>query len=217
MNGSPRINYLPKMDSCLAEADDYTAKTGTPPALLLHSCCAPCSTSVIQTLSSHFIITVFYYNPNIDFPEEYCKRAREQQLLLQKMETPNPVHFLEGEYHPDVFLEMAEPLAAEPEGGIRCTHCYTMRLEMTAKTAADRSIPWFCSTLSVSPLKDARRINSIGSSLAEKYGITWLWSDFKKRDGYRQSVELSREYNLYRQDYCGCSFSKNARRNSEQL
>lgn len=208
MKNEKNPNYPALMDACLAEADGETAKTGTPPALLLHSCCAPCSTSVITSLSPHFSITVFYYNPNIDLPEEYHHRADEQRKLLKQLPTPNPVTFLEGEYLPGEFLEMAVPYAGEREGGIRCTKCYTMRLEKTAKTAAELGIPWFCSTLSVSPLKDANRINTIGKTLAEQYGASWLWSNFKKRDGYRTSVEMSREYGLYRQDYCGCSFSR---------
>lgn len=208
MNDNRTVNYLSRMDSCIAAADGETAKTGTPPAMLLHSCCAPCSTSVIASLSPHFAITVFYYNPNIDLPEEYHHRADEQRKLLEQLTTPNPVLFLEGEYLPGEFLEMAVPYAGECEGGIRCTQCYTMRLEKTAKTAAQRGIPWFCSTLSVSPLKDANRINTIGSTLGEHYSVSWLWSNFKKRDGYRKSVEMSRDYGLYRQDYCGCSFSR---------
>lgn len=208
MKNGKKTNYPALMDSCIATADAETARTGSPAAMLLHSCCAPCSTSVIESLSPHFAITVFYYNPNIDLPEEYHHRADEQRKLLERLETPNPVNFLEGEYRPGEFLEMAVPYAGEREGGIRCTNCYTMRLEKTAKTAVELGIPWFCSTLSVSPLKDAERINTIGNTMAEQYGVSWLWSNFKKRDGYRQSVKMSREYNLYRQDYCGCSFSR---------
>ncbi len=208
MKAGPTANYLKQMDSCIAAVDTETAQAGKPPALLLHSCCAPCSTSVIASLSPHFAITVFYYNPNIDLPEEYHHRANEQRKLLEQLPTPTPVLFLEGEYLPGEFLEMAVPYAGEREGGVRCKKCYTMRLEKTAKTAAELGIPWFCSTLSVSPLKDADRINTIGNALGKEYGVSWLWSNFKKRDGYRKSVEMSRKYNLYRQDYCGCSFSR---------
>lgn len=178
------------------------------PTLLLHSCCAPCSTSVITKLAEHFLITVFYYNPNIDDKEEYTLRSSEQARLIAEMKVPNPVSFLEGEYRPTDFLTRASPLAQEPEGGVRCTFCYSLRLEKTAQTAKLHKFDFFTTTLSVSPLKDAQRINSIGIALEKKYGVRWLVSDFKKKDGYRQSVELSKIHGLYRQNYCGCSFSK---------
>ncbi len=178
------------------------------PTLLLHSCCAPCSSSVITTLASSFRITVFYYNPNIDEKDEYIRRAHEQERLIAAMPTTNPVQFLEGEYLPEDFLGTATQFAKEKEGGARCTFCYTLRLEKTALTAKEKGFAYFCSTLTVSPMKDALRINSIGQSLATKHGVVWLVSDFKKKDGFKKSVELSREYGLYRQDYCGCSFSR---------
>lgn len=206
MSEKKSINYLAKMDGCIAAANDENP--GAIPRLLLHSCCAPCSTSVISALSPHFSITVFYYNPNIDIADEYQKRAEEQRTLLTKLETPNPVSFLEGEYHPGDFLESAVPYAGELEGGIRCTQCYTLRLEKTAQTAAELKFPWFTTTLSVSPLKDVNRINTIGNAMGEKYGVSWLWSNFKKRNGYLLSVEMSKEFGLYRQDFCGCSFSR---------
>lgn len=194
---------------CGFERDGRTGSRA--PSLLLHSCCAPCSSSVITTLADFFRITVFYYNPNIDEKDEYEKRAREQERLVALLPTPLPVRFLEGEYRSADFLETAERFADEPEGGARCTFCYGLRLEKTAHTAAEGGFDYFCSTLSVSPLKDAVRINSIGQSLAGKHGVAWLPSDFKKNDGYKKSVELSRTYDLYRQDYCGCSFSRRAR------
>ncbi len=178
------------------------------PALLLHSCCAPCSSSVITSLAPFFRITVFYFNPNIDEKAEYDRRAREQERLIAGMPAPHPVRFMEGAYRPEEFLDTARLFANEKEGGARCTFCYSLRLEKTAVTAAGNGFDYFCSTLSVSPMKDAVRINSIGQSLAANYGIAWLVSDFKKKDGYKKSVELSKEYGLYRQDYCGCSFSK---------
>jgi len=184
-------------------------KTGDDaPTLLLHSCCAPCSSSVIATLAGFFRITVFYYNPNIDDGDEYDRRAREQERLLAAMPTPLPVRFLEGEYVPGDFLGTAARYADEKEGGARCTFCYGLRLEKTARTANEGGFDYYCTTLSVSPMKDAGRINTIGQTLAEKHGVAWLPSDFKKNDGYKQSVELSRTYGLYRQDYCGCSFSR---------
>ncbi len=178
------------------------------PSLLLHSCCGPCSSSVIERLSRHFRITVFYYNPNIDERDEYEKRAAEQRRLLEEMETPLPVAFLAGEYESEDFLAFARGMAGEPEGGERCTACYALRINRTAKEAADRGFAYFATTLSVSPLKDAARINRLGFAAAETYGARWLPSDFKKRDGYRRSIELSREYCLYRQEYCGCTYSR---------
>lgn len=183
--------------------------TGTPlPGLLLHSCCAPCSTSVIERLSPHFLVTVYYYNPNIDERDEYAKRAAEQQTLLERMTLPNPVNFVAGEYRSEVFLSAVAGHEADREGGTRCGICYALRLDETAKKAKELSIPWFCTTLSVSPLKDTRKINALGEAVAGKYGVSWLYSDFKKGDGFKRSVELSAFYALYRQAWCGCSFSR---------
>lgn len=194
-------NYDRQMDELISSLS-YT------PTLLLHSCCAPCSTSVITKLSEFFAITVFYYNPNIDDKEEYTLRSREQERLIREMKTPNPVLFLEGEYNPRDFLDHATPLSKEAEGGARCTFCYSLRLEKTAQKAKEQTFEFFATTLSVSPLKDAHKLNTIGLALEKKYDIRWLVSDFKKKDGYRKSVELSKKYGLYRQNYCGCSFSK---------
>jgi predicted adenine nucleotide alpha hydrolase (AANH) superfamily ATPase len=195
------MNYQKKMEETLATL------VGTED-ILLHSCCGPCSSAVITCLSSFFRITVFYYNPNIDEREEYDKRAREQERLIRAMPTPNPVTFLEGEYDSEDFLAGARSRASDREGGERCTFCYGLRLDKTARTAKELKIPFFTTTLSVSPMKDAERINAIGSAAGEKYGVRWLWSDFKKKNGYLKSIELSKEYGLYRQDYCGCSFSR---------
>ena len=197
------MNYHQKMTETIAKLE------GTP-TLLLHSCCAPCSTAVIASLSSVFRITVFYYNPNIDDREEYEKRAREQERLVSLIPAANPVSFLEGDYNPEDFLAAARPYADEREGGQRCSICYALRLDKTAREAVRGEFDFYTTTLSISPLKDAERINSIGSALGEKYRVQWLWSDFKKKDGYRASVELSKEYGLYRQNYCGCSFSRRA-------
>lgn len=198
------MNYQKRMEETLS------ALAGTED-ILLHSCCAPCSSAVIACLSSFFRITVFYYNPNIDEREEYDKRAREQERLIRAMPTPNPVTFLEGEYDSEDFLVGARARANDREGGERCTFCYALRLDKTARVAQELKIPFFATTLSVSPMKDAERINAIGSAAGEKYGVRWLWSDFKKKNGYLKSIELSREYGLYRQDYCGCSFSRRDR------
>lgn len=178
------------------------------PELMLHSCCAPCSTAVIAALSAYFRITVFYYNPNIDERSEYDKRAKEQRRLVEIMPTPNPISFLEGDYNSEDFLSGAVSFADEEEGGERCTFCYTLRLEKTARTAREKGFGFFTTTLSVSPMKDAERINTIGKGMGSKFGVEWLWSDFKKQNGYKKSIELSKEYDLYRQNYCGCSFSK---------
>ena len=181
------------------------------PSLLLHSCCGPCSTAVIAELAAAFRITVFYYNPNIDTAEEYDHRAAEQRRVLTLMELPNPVGYLDEGHRPDDFLAEAASLADEPEGGARCSVCFRVRLERTALRARELGFEWFCSTLTVSPHKDAPRINATGLAVADRAGVKWLPSDFKKRDGYRRSIELSREFGLYRQDYCGCVWSRRAR------
>ena len=194
-------DYRKKMIETLKNLD------GTP-TLLLHSCCAPCSTAVISLLSAYFRITVFYYNPNIVERAEYEKRAGEQRWLIEIMPTPNPVSFLEGEYKSEDFLDGAASFADEEEGGERCTFCYTLRLEHTARTAKEKGFDYFTTTLSVSPMKDAERINVIGKAMGDACGARWFASDFKKQNGYQKSIKLSKEYSLYRQNYCGCSFSK---------
>jgi len=200
--------YHLRMESIIADIRKEELGDDRAPTLLLHSCCAPCSTAVIACLASIFRITVFYYNPNIDDREEYDKRAREQERLISRMPTAYPVSFLEGAYNPEEFITLSKNHEKESEGGERCSLCYALRLEKTAKTAREGKYDWFTTTLSVSPMKDAERINAIGAACGKKYGVSWLWSDFKKRDGYRRSVELSREYGLYRQNYCGCSYSR---------
>ncbi|MBQ4559980.1 MAG: epoxyqueuosine reductase QueH [Tyzzerella sp.] len=177
------------------------------PKLLLHSCCAPCSSYVLEYLSNHFEITVFYYNPNI-FPEnEYTKRILEQQTLISDMRAKHPVSFLAGNYDRDRFFQIAEGLEHLREGGERCFKCYEFRLEEAAKIAKAAGFDYFTTTLSISPLKNADKLNEIGIKLADKYGVQYLQSDFKKKNGYKRSIELSSEYGLYRQDYCGCEYS----------
>lgn len=178
------------------------------PTLLLHSCCAPCSTYVIEYLSNYFHITVFYYNPNIDDAEEYQKRAREQQRLILAMPTKYPVMFVEGNYDVEAYLQKAQPMATEPEGGGRCMMCYAMRLGEAAKYAKAHEFEYFATTLTISPLKNAAKLNEIGEIFEKQYGVTYLKSDFKKKEGYKRSTELSETYGLYRQNHCGCSFSK---------
>ena len=185
------------------------------PKLLLHSCCAPCSSYVLEYLSEFFEITVFYYNPNI-FPEsEYTKRILEQQTLIHDMPTKYPVSFLAGAYDSEKFYAMAKGMENLKEGGARCFGCYVLRLEETAKLAKEGEFDYFTTTLTISPLKNAEKLNEIGNKLADKYGIAYLPSDFKKKNGYKRSIELSKEYGLYRQDYCGCEFSQQERMDKE--
>ena len=181
------------------------------PRLLLHSCCAPCSSYVLEYLSQYFSITVFYYNPNITDSEEYRRRVEEQKRLIGEMPVKYPVSFLEGEYDPRAFTEIARGLEQVPEGGERCFRCYALRLEKTAQLARERDYDYFTTTLTISPLKNAQKLNEIGEQMAEKYGCRFLNSDFKKKNGYKRSTELSKEYGLYRQDYCGCIYSKQER------
>lgn len=178
------------------------------PRLLLHSCCAPCSSYVLEYLSRYFAITVFYYNPNISPREEYEKRVEEQRRLIERLPVEHPITFLAGEYEPDRFYEMAKGLEKEPEGGRRCFGCYRLRLTEAAKLAKEGGYDYFTTTLTISPLKNAGKLNEIGEELAGIYEVEHLPSDFKKKNGYKRSVELSGEYGLYRQDYCGCVFSK---------
>ena len=181
------------------------------PRLLLHSCCAPCSSYVLEYLSQYFSITVFYYNPNITDSEEYRRRVEEQKRLIGEMPVKYPVSFLEGEYDPRAFTEIARGLEQVPEGGERCFRCYALRLEKTAQLAREREYDYFTTTLTISPLKNAQKLIEIGEQMAEKYGCRFLNSDFKKKNGYKRSTELSKEYGLYRQDYCGCIYSKQER------
>lgn len=181
---------------------------GEVPTLMLHSCCAPCSSYTLEYLSRYFRITVLYYNPNISPESEYRHRVAEQQRLIGEMQTVNPVTFEEGDYRPETFYNATRGMEHEPEGGARCMMCYRLRLEEAARMAAGRGFDYFTTTLSISPLKRADKINEIGSELALKYGVRFLPSDFKKRGGYLRSIELSRIHNLYRQNFCGCVFSK---------
>lgn len=198
------MNYQKELDKILVEIE----REQRVPRLLLHSCCAPCSSYVLEYLSEYFDITVFYYNPNISPESEYTRRIVEQQSLIEKMRTKHPVHFVAGEFESGKFYEMARGLETAREGGARCEKCYELRLRETAKMAASGEFDYFTTTLSISPLKKAEKLNEIGLRLAQEYGIRYLVSDFKKKNGYKRSVELSKEYGLYRQDYCGCEFSK---------
>ncbi len=183
---------------------------GLVPKLLLHSCCAPCSSYVLEYLSQYFSIIVFYYNPNIDSGEEYAKRVAELERFVAEFPAVHPITIVVGEYKPECFYSAVKGLESEPEGGARCEVCFRLRLEEAARLAAESGADYFTTTLSISPLKDAQLLNELGAEYSADYGISYLHSDFKKRGGYHRSVELSREYNLYRQDYCGCVFSKNS-------
>ncbi len=182
-------------------------KSGEKPTLLLQSCCAPCSSSVLELLCEYFKVTVYYYNPNIYPDDEFSKRAEEQKIFCQSFFDNKETEVICADFEKEVFYETVKGLETSPEGGSRCTLCYRLRLEKTAKYAKDHGFGYFASTLSVSPLKDAKRLNAIGEDLGEKYGVNYLYSDFKKRNGYKRSCDISKEMNMYRQDYCGCKFS----------
>lgn len=180
---------------------------GEVPTLLLHSCCAPCSSYVLEYLSQYFRITVLYYNPNIYPPEEYFHRVREQQQFIQAFPTKYAVDFIEGAYETERFYEMAKGMEHLPEGSERCFACYELRLREAAVYAKRLELDYFTTTLSISPMKNAQKLNEIGGRLAEEYGIAYLYSDFKKKNGYLRSTQISKAYGMYRQDYCGCIFS----------
>lgn len=183
-------------------------KEGKVPRLLLHSCCAPCSSNCIEVLSKYFMVIVFYYNPNISSDEEYKKRVAEQIRFIKEFDTPNKVEFIEGDYEPDVFFKEVKGLEKEPEGGKRCFKCYELRLRKTAELAKAEAYDYFTTTLTISPLKNSVKLNETGLKLQEEYGVNYLLSDFKKQEGYKRSIELSKEYGLYRQNYCGCVYSR---------
>lgn len=197
-------NFANQMDAALA------ALGGSRPRLVLHACCGPCSSAVLEQLAAHFKLTILYYNPNIWPVAEYRRRADELARLLPQLALPD-VTLVEDAYDPAEFYAAVRGLEAEPERGGRCTLCYRLRMERAAAWAAAHGHEWFCTTLSISPHKDAARINAIGRALEKVYGVRHLPSDFKKRNGYKRSLELSAQYGLYRQDYCGCEFSAQSR------
>lgn len=202
LNGNQKINYHLECEK------EIKRNEGRIPKLLLHSCCAPCSSSVLEFLSNYFDITLFYYNPNITPAEEYYKRVAELHRLVSEAPYPHPVAITEGRYDSREFFAIAKGLEDLPEGGQRCFKCYRLRLEETARAAAEGGYEYFTTTLSVSPYKNAQKLNAIGMALAQQYGVKYLCSDFKKKNGYRRSIELSAQYGLYRQNYCGCIFSQ---------
>lgn len=197
-------NYQREMDSFLEKikSEDII------PTLLLHSCCAPCSSYPLKYLTEYFNIVVFYYNPNISTEEEYSLRLSEQRRLIAQMPKVNSITLIEGEYRPQDFSDVAKGLETSPERGPRCHKCYRLRLRHSAEIASEVNADYFATTLTLSPLKDANVINEIGENIAKDSGVNYLCSDFKKKEGYKQSIELSARYNLYRQNFCGCIYSK---------
>lgn len=193
-------NYQLKLENILNEID-------SPKKLFLHSCCGPCSSYVIEYLSNYFKITIYYYNPNISEKTEFNKRLEEQKRIVRELPTKYKVDVIEGNFDNDRYEEIIKGLENEPEGGSRCYKCYKLRMEETAKMAKKLGYDYFTTTLSISPYKNANWINEIGEELEKEYDIKYLYADFKKKNGYKRSIELSRIYNLYRQDYCGCKYS----------
>ena len=199
------INFQKELEKLILKLQEHDKV----PTLLLHSCCAPCSSYVIEYLSQYFHLTVFYYNPNISEFEEYKKRVEEQKRLIRQFPTKYKVEFIEGTYDNDNYNKNILGLEDCKEGGERCTVCYEMRMREAAKEAKESGFDYFTTTLSISPLKNSTKLNEIGYKLGIEYGIAYLLSDFKKKEGYKRSIELSKEYDLYRQNYCGCIFSRN--------
>lgn len=197
-----KINYQKLTDKVI---DDFGERV---PRLLLHSCCAPCSSYTLEYLANYFEITVLYYNPNISPKEEFEKRFAEQKRLIESMPAKHKITLIKGEYNYEDFEKIARGYEDVPEGGERCFRCYRLRLSRAAELAREKGFDYFCTTLSISPLKNSQKINEIGYELEKEYGVAWLPSDFKKREGYKRSIELSKEYNLYRQNFCGCIYSK---------
>lgn len=200
-------NYQKELENTIAQLE----REEKVPTLLLHSCCAPCSSYCLEYLSNYFRITVFYYNPNIYPEEEYYKRVEEQQRFIEQLPAKYPITFMEGNYDTARFYEVVKGLEHVKEGGERCFLCYELRLRESAIIAKKLGMDYFTTTLSISPLKNAQKLNEIGDALSKTYGVLYLNSDFKKKNGYKRSVELSEEYGMYRQYYCGCVFSKKQR------
>lgn len=207
------MNYQKEQDKQIINIKEQ----GILPKLLLHSCCAPCSSYVLEYLSEYFDITIYYYNPNISPKEEFDKRIEEQKRLISELPVKNKISFISGNYENDKYEELIKGLEEQPEGGSRCHLCYKLRLEETAKLAKDKGFDYFTTTLSISPYKNSKVLNEIGEELGKTYEINYLYADFKKKDGYKRSIELSKIYGLYRQDYCGCKYSKRLKEKAKEL
>ena len=197
-------NYQKELDSLI----ERNTAENVVPTLLLHCCCAPCSSYVLEYLSRHFKITAHFYNPNIDEQQEYEKRANELKRLISEQPHLYPVTFTEGNYEPERFFETAKGYEDVPEGGERCFRCYRLRLAEAADAAKAGKYDYFTTTLSISPLKNAQKLNEIGAEESARVGVPYLFSDFKKKEGYKRSIVLSQTYGLYRQNYCGCVYSR---------
>lgn len=207
----PSRNYTKELERLIQKLQ----QEGKVPRLLLHACCAPCSSAVLEYLSQYFAITLLYYNPNIAPLEEYQKREAELRRLISQMKFTHPVELLPCQYDGQAFVQAARGLEGEPEGGKRCEACFRLRLRYAAQEAARLRFDYYTTTLSISPMKNAPLLNQLGEEIGREFGVAHLPSDFKKKDGYKRSVQLSKEYDLYRQDYCGCAFS-NAQRQREK-
>ena len=202
------MNYQKLLDLKLEEIK----KSGKIPALLLHACCAPCSSYTIEYLSKYFRITIYYYNPNIHPESEYIRRIEELKKFLCEYTPTNSVNFVEENYDPKEYFNSVKGLENLGEKSKRCYNCYKLRMKKSCKYAKENNYDYFTTTLSISPYKVSNWINEIGEELSKKYDINYLYADLKKKNGYKRSLELSKEYNLYRQDYCGCIYSKNERK-----
>lgn len=208
----PSRNYAKELEQLIQKLQ----QEGRVPRLLLHACCAPCSSAVLEYLSQYFAITLLYYNPNIAPLEEYQKREAELRRLVSQMKFTHPVELLPCQYDGQAFVQAARGLEGEPEGGKRCEACFRLRLRYAAQEAARLRFDYYTTTLSISPMKNAPLLNQLGEEIGREFGVAHLPSDFKKKDGYKRSVQLSKEYDLYRQDYCGCAFSKAQRQREKE-
>ena len=208
----PSRNYAKELERLIQKLQ----QEGKVPRLLLHACCAPCSSAVLEYLSQYFAITLLYYNPNIAPLEEYQKREAELRRLVSQMKFTHPVELLPCQYDGQAIVQAARGLEGEPEGGKRCEACFRLRLRYAAQEAARLRFDYYTTTLSISPMKNAPLLNQLGEEIGREFGVAHLPSDFKKKDGYKRSVQLSKEYDLYRQDYCGCAFSKAQRQREKE-
>ena len=208
----PSRNYAKELERLIQKLQ----QEGKVPRLLLHACCAPCSSAVLEYLSQYFAITLLYYNPNIAPLEEYQKREAELRRLVSQMKFTHSVELLPCQYDGQAFVQAARGLEGEPEGGKRCEACFRLRLRYAAQEAARLRFDYYTTTLSISPMKNAPLLNQLGEEIGREFGVAHLPSDFKKKDGYKRSVQLSKEYDLYRQDYCGCAFSKAQRQREKE-
>ena len=199
-----KINYQKELEKII----NKNIQTGEKPTLLLHGCCAPCSSYVLEYLSEYFHITELFYNPNIFPKSEFEHRSRELERLIKELKPDGSVNLIIDNYDPDEFFECVRGMENEREGGERCFKCYELRLRRAALVAKEQNFDYFTTTLSISPLKNAEKLNEIGKLISKEYGVEYLPSDFKKKNGYKRSIELSAEYNLYRQNFCGCVYSK---------